>query len=226
MRQTSSDGIFDRYSRLRKEAAGKLASNSQLPRGLRKFVGVLLFLMVSSLAVGGGAFMIAAFMHVIVTRLDMPPAVPFPSYDVAQTTQGTSAATRAQNAGTAQGAKSVAAGVRPSSVSDGQVSGGRSGTQQSGNAGVKSALSPKSATAVSAAGLTVMPRPTLQNALDRVIDQNRNPADAYIQSDAVDLGLLLQREVHQWLMGVFADATRAPASPPVEQLGVPLTGGQ
>lgn len=219
MRQASSDGIFDRYSRLRKEAAGKLASNSQLPRGLRKFVGVLLFLMVSSLAVGGGAFMIAAFMHVIVTRLDMPPAVPFPSYDVAQTT-------RTQNAAAAQSAQSVATGGGPPSVSDGQVSGGRSGTQQSVTAGVKSAVGSKSASAVAAAGLTVVPRPTLQNSLDRVIDQNRNPANAYIQSDAVDLGLLLQREVHQWLMGVFADATRAPAAPPIEQLGVPLTGGQ
>ncbi len=241
MRREIGNRMFPQYYELRKGVADRLAKSSQLPHGLRKFVGVMLFLVVSSLVVSGGAFMIAAFMHVIVTKLDMPPAVPFPSYAVAQTTvanqgasvyqsgrqnqaftsSGTAAATKPPAVATVSEGQPVVTGAAEASVSGGQLGGSLSGSGPSAISGAGGSTG-----SGSAAGAVVVPRPTLQHTLDRVIDQNRNPANAYIQSDAVDLGLLLQRQVHQWLMNVFAAATRAPSAPSVEQVGVPLTGGQ
>jgi len=70
----------------------------------------------------------------------------------------------------------------------------------------------------------ILPRPTIAHALDHTIEYLRDPADSYIQMDAVDTGLFLQQTVHNWLLGLFAKATRAPA--PQQTLTVPLTSGQ
>ncbi|MCY0875985.1 MAG: hypothetical protein OWT28_06945 [Firmicutes bacterium] len=71
----------------------------------------------------------------------------------------------------------------------------------------------------------VVPRPTLSHSLDHALVTMKNPTGTFVQMDAVDVGLFLQQSVHQWLLGLFSDATRAsvPASPAVS---IPLTDGQ
>ncbi len=78
----------------------------------------------------------------------------------------------------------------------------------------------------SAPAYVTVPRPTLANAMDKELIRLHNPADAYIQSDAVDAGVLLEQSLHQALMSVFSSATRTPSSADTPPPGIPLTQGQ
>lgn len=71
----------------------------------------------------------------------------------------------------------------------------------------------------------VVPRPTLAHALDHTLVSLRDPAGPFIQMDAVDIGLFLQETVHDWLLGVFSDATRA-STKAAPAIAIPLTDGQ
>ena len=73
--------------------------------------------------------------------------------------------------------------------------------------------------------LIAVPRPTVSRALNSALERAGNPADPYIQSDAVGMGLFLQREVHRLLLRLFGAATRSRAVGPPPPV-VPLTNGQ
>ena len=76
------------------------------------------------------------------------------------------------------------------------------------------------------AGYVILPRPTFASSMDKLLIRMHNPADGYIQSDAVDAGVLLEQTLHQMLSSIFADATRT--SPGQTQIppGIPLNQGQ
>lgn len=140
---------------------------AELPRGTRKSIGVIACLLISGLCISGGALVIASFMHLVVTSIDMPP--------------GTSTVAIYRDMALQKGAENA---------------------------------------------IAIVPRHTLQNTLDTAVVRAGDPAGAYIQSDAVDIGWLLQREVHALLTGVFDRATRSQTNNPDLSPGVPLTNGQ
>lgn len=71
----------------------------------------------------------------------------------------------------------------------------------------------------------VTPRKTLAGNMDQVLISLHNPADSYIQSDAVDVGVLLGQSLHQALTSLYAEATRQNLGQVVPP-GVPITQGQ
>lgn len=160
----------------RQSAAQFLLGAAELPRPVRKFLAVCIFLVVAVLTIGGGTLLIAAAMHAVVDRLDMPPHISLSVYGVAVHSYEK---------------------LHPSHR-------GKSAVEL----------------------LFAVPRPTVAQAVNSAIIHAGNPADPFIQSDAVGLGLFLQREVHQLLTGVFDDATRTRVSWPVEPVGVPVANGQ
>ncbi len=72
----------------------------------------------------------------------------------------------------------------------------------------------------------LVPRPTFASAMDKLLIRMHNPADGYIQSDAVDVGVLIQQTLHQMLSSVFADATRTNPGQTQVPPGIPLNQGQ
>lgn len=189
-------------AKVRMQAANWLLERRDLPPRLNKVLALGTFLLVASLAVSGGMLVIAVFMHVVVTKLDMPPTLSYPVYSNAN---GSPSSVPAPANQSSQQAARV--GTAPGS-------GRKTGTAQTG-------------TQASAAesSIVVVPRPTLAKAMDQLISHMRDPAARYIQADAVGLGLLLQREVHTLLTRALGDATRS--APVVEKpQGVPLTQGQ
>ncbi len=181
----------------REGVATELLAQKRLPRRLQKMIGFLIFLVVSSLTLLGGVFMAATFMHVIVTRLDMPPANPYPVYTIGQTQLMQTTPSAAVKGSIVQApATQIQSSARTSHAN------------------------------VQTTTVTLLRRPTIGDALDKWIAQTQNPANAYLQEDAVDTGLYLQREVHQWLLSIFARATRITQWPTVNPQGVSLTNGQ
>ncbi len=71
-----------------------------------------------------------------------------------------------------------------------------------------------------------VPRPTFASAMDKLLIRMHNPADGYIQSDAVDAGVLLQQTLHQMLSSIFSDATRTSLKQTQIPPGIPLNQGQ
>lgn len=154
---------------------------AQLPRSVQKTVAVLTFLTVTLLFIGGGSLVIASLMHVVVTKLDMPPTLSGPIYITGNSVRAPS------GSGVVIHVDKPGGGAQTTYI--------------------------------------VVPRPTVAHALDHDLLRVRDPAGPFIQMDAVDLGLFLQQTVHDWLLGVFSDATRrfSPAEPAI---AVPLTDGQ
>lgn len=72
----------------------------------------------------------------------------------------------------------------------------------------------------------LVPRPTFASSMDQTLIRLHNPADAYIQSDAVDAGVLIQQSLHQALDSIFSDATRTTTGQSPIPPGIPLTQGQ
>ena len=72
----------------------------------------------------------------------------------------------------------------------------------------------------------LVPRPTLAHSMDQTLIRLHNPADAYIQSDAVDAGVLIQQSLHQALDSIFSDATRTTTGQSPIPPGIPLNQGQ
>ncbi|PWI57179.1 hypothetical protein [Sulfoacidibacillus thermotolerans] len=189
------------FLQARREAiALQFVSHRHLPRRLQKTIGVLIFLFVSSLTLSGGVFLLATFMHVIVTRLDMPGSLPLSTYTIAQARLVQSQPSRTE----------LKLPQHPASRS---LQAMQQAQQQI-------------STSVPSVPVTLIRRPTLGDVLDQWIAHSQNPADAYVQEDAVDMGLYLQREVHQWLLGIFDRATRKTSLPTVQPAGIPLTNGQ
>lgn len=85
MRPLQRTGVILRVipEEMRTAAADRLLAAAELPRGLRKCLAVLLFLGVSAMAISGGTLCVAAAMHAVVVRLDMPPRVPYAAYGTA-----------------------------------------------------------------------------------------------------------------------------------------------
>jgi hypothetical protein len=72
----------------------------------------------------------------------------------------------------------------------------------------------------------LVPRSTLAHSMDQTLIRLHNPADAYIQSDAVDAGVLMQQSLHQALDSIFSDATRTTNEQSPIPAGIPLSQGQ
>ncbi|MCI0181901.1 hypothetical protein [Sulfoacidibacillus ferrooxidans] len=191
----------------RQEVAEELLEHKHLPRRLQRLIGVLIFLFVSGLTLSGGVFMVATFMHVIITRMDMPPANPYPVYTVGQTQLMIPAPAHAS------GPANQVTSPNSSSIT----------THKTQNSSATAVQTPASLNHIE---VTLIKRPTVGDALDQWIAHTQNPADAYVQEDAVDTGLYLSREVHDWLLSIFDRATRTANFPSVEPAGVPLTNGQ
>jgi len=51
---------------------------AELPRGVRKATAVLIFIIVAMLFMSGALLVFASFMHLVVTRMDQPPALSGP----------------------------------------------------------------------------------------------------------------------------------------------------
>ncbi len=184
------------------DLAHRLQKLDTVPRGLKKFLSVIIFLTISGLCISGGTLVIASFMHVLIVKADMPPTLTYPvSVVVASQALGTPGQTgEASKFATHANPTAVAQTAPP--VQD-----------------------PASAN-ISMERVVMVPRPTLSSALNKLAVRLRNPADAVVQSDAVDIGLIFQREIHRLLLGVLDNATRSRVQIPSAPQGIPLTNSQ
>ena len=186
-------------SEVLEKASERLAKMERMPRWLSQTLAVVVLLLISTLFINGGTLLAASFMHVLIDKVDMPPSLVYHTPAVSQP-----AALPPHPAKAPAQPETKGAGVR----------------EQSENI-------PSSATsATSSAAYLTIPRPTLAKAMDQTLIRLHNPADAYIQSDAVDAGILLEQSLHDALVSVFSDATRTSQNPSPTPPGIPLTQGQ
>ena len=83
MRPVSGSVVYVIPEAMRVAASQKLLAAAELPRAVRKSLAVLLFLVVAAFTISGGTLSLAALMHAVVQRLDMPPQVPYSRYGAA-----------------------------------------------------------------------------------------------------------------------------------------------
>ncbi len=74
--------------------------------------------------------------------------------------------------------------------------------------------------------VVALPRTTFSQAADHAVLRVGNPADPFIQADAVDFGVLLTREVHTLLTNAFHEAVSRPGPSVISPPRTPLTGGE
>lgn len=225
--------LFRRFSaRARTGFAEWLLQRREIPRGVSRAAGFSAFLAVSALSFLGGVLLLATFMHVVVTKFDVPQNLPYPVYSVssagAAIASGPAATSGSLGAAGAAGTSGSPGGSGRNAPGGPAGTSGASGAARTGSPTRSARQAPATEPGSTASGrprLIVIQRPTISRALDRWLSRRPDPAARYLQSDAVDLGLLLQREVHRVLLQILGDATRTP--PPVERpVGVPLTNGQ
>ena len=74
--------------------------------------------------------------------------------------------------------------------------------------------------------VVVLPRPTFAKAADRTLVHIGNPADPFVQADAVGFGALLARGVHSLLTAAFHEAVSRPGAQVISPPRIPVTGGE
>ena len=74
--------------------------------------------------------------------------------------------------------------------------------------------------------VVVLPRPTFAKAADHTLVQIGNPADPFVQADAVGFGALLARGVHSLLTAAFHEAVSRPGAQVISPPRIPVTGGE
>lgn len=65
---------------LRLRIAERLLAMKQMPRMLKKTCAIFAFLIISYLALNGGALLFASFFHAVIVHVDMPPASQYAAY--------------------------------------------------------------------------------------------------------------------------------------------------
>lgn len=74
--------------------------------------------------------------------------------------------------------------------------------------------------------VVVVPRPTFAKAADHALVRVGNPADPFVQADAVAFGVLLARGVHGLLAAAFHEAVSRPGAQVISPPRIPVTGGE